>query len=124
MPRKPKVQLAEQVYNLPQYGPEARVTISYDANRPAPPFYQPAPGVVIVGQYIAAGSSGTLSFDVPPVGDRAELEAIRARLDGRSAEPIKPTILTPAMFAPPGFDEAVQAAISQTAPISTEGADA
>jgi hypothetical protein len=120
MPRKPTVQLAEQIYNLPQYGPKARVTISYDANH-APPFYQPAPGVVIVGQYVGSSSP---TYDVPPVGDRAELEAIRARLDGRSAEPIKPTILTPDMFAPPGFHEAVQAAISQTAPISTEGADA
>lgn len=53
MPRKPKPKLAQppQVYNLPQYGPHARVTIEYDVNDP-PPFFQPAAGVVIVGEHV------------------------------------------------------------------------
>lgn len=123
MPRKAKVVYAEQVYNLPQYGPEARVTVRYDPNRP-PPFYQPASGVVIVGQYAAAGSP--LPFDVPPAADRADLEAVRARLE-RSQEPVKPRVLTPADLNPPNFDTAsfeASLGVRIAAPNPDEGSDA
>jgi len=118
MPRKAKVVREQQIYRLAEYG--ATVTIDYDVNHP-PPFYQPGPGIVIVG--MAGSVSGTITDQ--PVADRAELEAMRDRVAGRTySEPQRPKILTSADFAPPGFDEAVQAAISQAEPISTEGADA
>lgn len=119
MPRKQKIKRDQQVYKLPQYG--ATVTVDYDTSNP-PPFYQPSPGVVVVGQFVTAVSS--LPFDVPQAADRAELEAVRARLEGRSSEPVKPKILTPGDFVSREFDAAVQVAIGAAEPVSNEGIDA
>lgn len=48
MPRTAKPKRDHQIYKLAAYG--AVVTIDYDITRP-PPFFQPAAGVVIVGDH-------------------------------------------------------------------------
>lgn len=57
MPRKKAVVLGQQVYKLPGYGPHAQVTIDYDVTN-APPFFQPAAGIVIVGDHVCLVNSG------------------------------------------------------------------
>lgn len=63
MPRQKKVVLGTQFYNLPAYGPLAKVTIEYDVANP-PPFFQPAPGVVIVGEHFCAPQTQRADFSV------------------------------------------------------------
>lgn len=75
MPRKPTVVLGQQKYNLPQFGPHAVVTIDYDANRP-PPFFQPGPGVVIVGEH-QCGPVAAPTYVRQPSVRRSPAEPIR-----------------------------------------------
>lgn len=51
MPRKRSIVRDQQIYKLAAYG--AVVTIDYDVANP-PPFFQPGPGVVIVGDHQCA----------------------------------------------------------------------
>jgi hypothetical protein len=53
MPRAKAAKREQQIYRIPAYG--AVVTIDYDANNP-PPFYQPGPGIVIVGEHVCGES--------------------------------------------------------------------
>lgn len=54
MPRRRKIETDTQVYKLAAYG--AKVIIEYDVSNP-PPFFQPGPGVVIVGNHACGATA-------------------------------------------------------------------
>src|SRR5438309_1482840 len=63
MPRKKATIRDQQIYKLAAYG--AIVTIDYDVDQP-PPFFQPAPGVVIVGEHLCNDAPRTRAEAVGP----------------------------------------------------------
>jgi hypothetical protein len=80
MPRAKKAVMGQQVYSLPGYGPHAKVTVDYDVEH-APPFFQPAPGVVIVGEHACAPQPMVLhdatAYGQPEFGGRGGYEVPR-----------------------------------------------
>ena len=146
MPRKKTAVLGQQVYQLPGYGPHAKVTIDYDVTNP-PPFFQPGAGVVIVGEHACAPQQGLQidpGFDVAhaahhqqprraeiPRGGNFEVAeddpaylAFKAKL-GRGPEPappdLSPSVITSQdlLASTPGFEGVDLRAL--IAPTGTEG---
>lgn len=78
MPRGKKVVRDQQVYKLAAYG--AIVTIDYDAANP-PPFFQPGPGIVIVGDHVCAQQPMVLhdptAYGEPAFAGQREFEVPR-----------------------------------------------
>ena len=136
-PRRTRKQFDEQVYKLPQYG-SATVTIRYEADN-APPFYQPAAGVVIIGEHVCAPQP---AFAPPPVAraeaprggnlmdtDDPRYEQMRSNL--ASFEPREKKVVTSedvwaemtGQALPPGAlsAEALAVQAQRSAPVTDEG---
>ena len=102
MPRKKAIETDKQVYKLAAYG--AVVTIEYDIKNP-PPFFQPGPGVVIVGNHLCGAvasapvQTGTQEPERGP--SLAEIREFQAR---REEQPHKKPLTSEDVARESGFN--------------------
>jgi hypothetical protein len=120
MPRTKKAETDTQIYKLAAWG--AKVTIEYDPSNP-PPFYQPGPGVVIVGNHVC-GASTAAPGQVPQETEGGPSLAEIREFQRRREEPARTKPLTSEDIArEQGFNPAavdfdnIAAIASQMAPV-------